>query len=86
VKAYQKEGTVYRPFLFFIFMRLSGWTSEAVFRIFRRIPTATAHFNVNFAKVYTEQTVLTAADAPNDKVILFFDDQIRKLELVTTYI
>lgn len=58
-------------------------TIKGIGRIYQQTAIDT-HSNVGFAKVYTERTALTAADALNDKVLPFFDGQnIRVLRVLT---
>jgi hypothetical protein len=58
-------------------------TIKGIGRIYQQTAIDT-HSNIGFAKVYTERTALTAADALNDKVLPFFDDQnIRVLRVLT---
>jgi len=58
-------------------------TIKGIGRIYQQTAIDT-HSNIGFAKVYTERTALTAADALNDKVLPFFDGQnIRVLRVLT---
>ena len=58
-------------------------TIKGIGRIYQQTAIDT-YSNVGFAKVYTERTALTAADALNDKVLPLFDGQnIRVLRVLT---
>ena len=58
-------------------------TIKGIGRIYQQTAIDT-HSNVGFAKVYTERTALTAADALNDKVLPFFDSyNVRVLRILT---
>lgn len=58
-------------------------TIKGVGRIYQQTGIDT-HSNIGFAKLYTERTVLTAADFLNDKVLPFFDENgMRVLRILT---